>query len=73
MPKKLAFHSAVEIGGDLYTLGGSSIDGYQTAIYRMSCWSRVCTWTTMTQKLKLARRNFVAIAIPKSFCVPIEQ
>ena len=73
MPKKLAFHSAVEIGGDLYTLGGSSGAGYQTTIYRMSRWSRVCTWTTMTQKLKLARRNFVAIAIPKSFCFPIEQ
>ena len=73
MPKKLYRHSAVEIGGDLYTVGGSSTDGYQTAIYKMSCWSRVCTWTTMTQKLKVGRQDFVAIAIPKSFCVPMEQ
>ena len=72
MPKKLGFHSAVEIGGDLYTIGGYSPDGgTQTAIHRMSCSARVCTWTTMTQELKVARYETVAIPIPKSFCVPV--
>ena len=75
MPKRIRDHSAVEIGGDLYTVGGYSNDGsgYQTAIHRMSCSSRVCTWTTMTQELKDGRQQLVAIPIPKSFCVPIEQ
>ena len=73
MPKKLRFHSAVEIGGDLYTVGGYTYDGsgYQTAIHRMSCSARLCMWTTMTQELKVARSEAVAIKIPRSFCVPI--
>ena len=72
MPKKLRYFSAVEIEGDLYTVGGWSPDGgTQVAIHRMSCSARVCTWTTMTQELKAARLRTVAIPIPKSFCVPV--
>merc|ERR1719319_694530 len=72
MTKTLYGSTAVQIEGDLYIVGGVSNDGYgsQTAIHRMSCWSRNCTWTTMTQELKVARADSVAIAIPKSFCVP---
>ena len=75
MPKKLRYHSTVEIGGDLYTIGGYSIDDprdyrWQSAIYQMSCSSSVCKWTTMTQELKVARQSSVAIPIPKSLCVP---
>ena len=72
MPKQLEYHSAVEIGGDLYTIGGYSNDGsgYQTAIHRMSCSAGVCTWTTMTQAMQVARLFSVAIPIPKSFCSP---
>ena len=76
MPKKLIGLSAVEIGGDLYTIGGYagySNGGRQTAIHRMSCSARVCTWTTMPQELKEARYGAVAIKIAKSFCVPIEK
>ena len=73
MPKKLSGHSAVQIRGDLYTIGGYSNDGsgYQTAIHRMSCSARVCTLTTMTQTLKVARGAAVGIKIPRSFCVPV--
>jgi len=75
MSKKLRYHSTVEIGGDLYTIGGYSIDDprgnrWQSAIYQMSCSSSVCKWTTMTQELKVARQSSVAIPIPKSLCVP---
>ena len=72
MPKKLHGASAVQIEGDLYLIGGYSNDGsvHQTAIHRMSCLSRVCTWTTMIQKLKVARQNQVAIKIPSSSCIP---
>ena len=72
MPNAKGGPSAVQAGGDLYAMGGYSND-FTTAIYRLSCSSRVCTWTTMTQELKEGRMLTVAIAIPKSFCVPIEQ
>ena len=70
MPVMLRYHSAVEIGGDIYTIGGyASFVTWTTAIYRLSCSSRVCTWTTMTQKLKVARDRAVAIPVQKSLCV----
>ena len=72
MPNAKHWHSAVQSGGDLYAMGGYSND-FTTAIYRLSCSSLVCTWTTMTQELKVGRMLQVAIAIPESFCVPIEQ
>ena len=72
MPKTAHWLSAVQVGGDLYAMGGYSND-FRTAINRLSCSSRVCTWTTMTQELTVGRMLAVAIAIPKSFCVPVEQ
>ena len=75
MPKKLYLQSAVEIGGDLYLIGGLFNDGSgeykMNFIQRMSCSARVCTLTTMTQKLKVARGAAVGIKIPRSFCVPV--
>ena len=75
MSKKLYHSSAVQIGGDLYIIGGlsNSKSDYQTAIHRMSCSDRVCTWTTMSQELKVVRQDLVALEIPKSFCIPTEQ
>ena len=75
MPKKLRRHSAVQIGGDLYVIGGYQGEhiGDQSAIYKLSCFSRVCKWTTMNQELKVARSWTIAIPIPKSFCVPFEK
>ena len=78
MPKKLTGLSAAVLGGDLYTIGG--FDGnygnygnggvYQTAIHRLSCSSRVCTWTTMNQHLKVARGALIAIPVMDSVCTP---
>ena len=67
MPTMLEATSVVEFGGDLYTIGGDSDDGsgFQTEIQRLSCSSRVCTWTTINQQLKVARRQAVAIPICK--------
>ena len=75
MPKKLSGFSAVVLEGDLYTIGGYSpvehgITAEQTAIHRLSCSSRVCTWTTMNQHLKVARGTPIAIPVLDSLCSP---
>ena len=70
LPKKLAGHSMVEIHGDVFTFGGFSNDGasYNSAIYRFTCSSGICNWSTINQELKVARTNFVAIPVPDHFC-----
>ena len=72
MPKKLRGFSAVVLEGDLYTIGGYSPNGSteQTAIHRLSCSSRVCSWTTMNQRLKVAREAPIAIPVMDSLCIP---
>ena len=61
----VVFKSAVvEIAGDLYKIGGAG----QTKIQKFSCSSRVCTWTTINQQLKLARSYAVAIAVTDALC-----
>merc|ERR1712008_303873 len=57
MPKRIHGQAAVELKGDLYTIGGYSPDGgggTLTTINRLSCTSYVCTWTTINQELKVA-------------------
>ena len=74
MPRKVRGHQAVEIGGDLYTIGGYFDDGnggrsgYQTAIDKISCSSRVCTWSTVNQQLNIGRSNAVAIPVMDALC-----
>ena len=75
MPIKVSSLSAVQLGGDLYTIGGDlggvgAQKQFNTAIHKLSCSSRVCTWTNMTQELKVGREGTVAIPISKSMCVP---
>ena len=73
MPKMLEATSVVEFGGDLYTIGGYAYDGEgdSSEIYRLSCTSHVCTWNTINQNLKVARRFAVAISVPDAFCTTI--
>ena len=69
MPKTLEGHSMLEIQGDLFVFGGYLSDGgWQSAIYKMSCLSGVCSWTTINEELKVARDNLVAISVPDYFC-----
>jgi hypothetical protein len=71
--RKLTHHSAIEIGGDLYTVGGitSSKDWtLETEIHRMSCSNRICSWKTMNQELTVKRQFHSVVPIPKSMCVP---
>ena len=73
MPKRIEALSAAEIRGDLYTIGGYSPDDAgkkQTEIQKLTCSSRVCTWTTISQSLKVGRSYPVAIPVMDSLCTP---
>ena len=65
----------VELGENLYIIGGYSNDGisggYQNEIHELSCISGSCIWTTLTQELNVARSHFVAIPVKDSVCTPI--
>ena len=56
----------VEVTGDLFVMGGDSPDGIQKSIYRLSCSSGECAWTSLKQELKVARYGFVAIPVMDS-------
>jgi len=66
MPKKIKGHSMISYNGDAYAIGGKSPDGYEKAIYRLSCPNQECQWTTLQQELKTPRQWFVAIPIMDS-------
>ena len=68
LPKPLAGHSMVEIHGDVFTFGGYNNNGYNAAIYQFTCSSGICSWSTISQELKVARSNAVAIPVPDNFC-----
>ena len=69
MRKKIYGLTAVEIRGDLYTIGGSAAnDIEETEINKISCTSLVCTWTTINQTLKVGRLNTVAVAVMDASC-----
>ena len=60
-------HSMVEFNGDVYTFGGSpSHFNAQSTIFRLSCTNLNCIWTTIKQKMKVARRFAVAIPVEES-------
>ena len=56
MPKSLYDFPMLEIQGDVYAFGGSDI-------YKLSCSSGDCIWSTLKQKLKIARGRPVAIPL----------
>ena len=58
----------LEMNGETYVIGGSSSSGYESSIYKLSCSSGLCSWTTLNQQLKVARQNTVAIAVQDNFC-----
>ena len=69
LPRKLAGHKMVEIHGDVFTFGGFSDDAdLNSAIYKFTCSSGICSWSTVNQELKAARTNAVAIPVPDNFC-----
>ena len=63
LPKGLESFSMLQIHGDAYIFGGSS-GGYNSAIYKLTCSSGICSWSTLNQELKVARSLPVAIPVP---------
>ena len=78
LPKRLASHSMVELGENLYTIGGFSHDEIDEfteftesrEIQKLTCVSGACSWTKLTQLLKVGRGYAVAIPVMDSFCTP---
>ena len=69
LPKAITGFSMLEMDGDVYAFGGyASGEGYQSAIYQLSCSSGLCSWTTLNQQLTVARTNPVAIPVQDHFC-----
>ena len=69
LQKGLYGHSIVEIQGDAFLFGGSSGNyNYNSAIYKLTCSSGICSWSTLNQELKVGRRYHVAIPVPDDFC-----
>ena len=63
----------LEIHGEAYIFGGydgDKSDGsyYNSAIYKLTGSSGICSWSTLNQELKVARYYHVAIRVPNNFC-----
>ena len=67
LPKALDGLSMLEIHGDAFVFGGCC--AYNSAIYRLTCSSAICSWSTLNQELKVARGWTVAIPVPDTFCL----
>ena len=60
----------IEVGGNLYIIGGWSPDGssYQKEIQKLLCVSGTCSWITLTKQLNVGRGFAIAIPVIDSFC-----
>jgi hypothetical protein len=67
LPKALNGISIVEVQGDAFLFGGYG-GGYNLAIYRLTCSSGICCWSTLNQELKVPREYTVVIPVPDNFC-----
>ena len=60
----------VELGENLYIFGGTTGSFYEKEIHKLTCVAGSCSWTTLTQKLKVGRRSAVVIPVMDYFCTP---
>jgi hypothetical protein len=67
LPKAIEGLSMLEMHGDTYVIGGSS-GAYESSIYKLSCSSGLCSWTTLNQQLKVGRSHLVAMPVQDNFC-----
>ena len=67
LPIALKGHCMVSLGLGQALIGGQdSYDNFQSMIYHLTCHLEVCIFSTMNQKLSVARAYFLAIPIPDS-------
>ena len=75
LPRKLINPSLVELGKNVYIIGGYYKNKqrkkiYEKEIHKFACVSGACSWTTLNQQLKVGREDAVAIPVIDSFCTP---
>ena len=58
----------VELGENLYIFGGTTGSFYEKEIHKLTCVAGSCSWTTLTQKLKVGRRSAILIPVMDYFC-----
>jgi len=63
LPKRLYGLQTVQSGNDVIAIGGYDGRNFSGSIYKFSCRSRNCAWTTLPQTLQYPRENFVAMPI----------
>ena len=74
LPIGLSAFSMLSIQGDAFVFGGTTggeqsyLGTEQSSIYQFRCSSRICSWTTLNQELKVARYLTSVIPVPDSFC-----
>ena len=71
--KRLRGHSLIQFGDSVIIMGGNGPPGkllkpknYNHEIYKLTCTNGNFHWTTLPQKMKIGRTEFVAIPIPDS-------
>ena len=57
----------IEMQGDVFVFGGIGSHDPKT-IYKLSCSSGICSWSTLSQTLEFGKSLLVAIPVPDSFC-----
>ena len=60
MPEKLYAHGIVPFSKDVVIIGGGI---ESSSLHRLTCQNQDCEWKTMSQLLKVARNEFVAMLI----------
>ena len=59
----------MNFNGTVLAIGGASCGGYSNLLFKLVCYDDDCQWEEMSQKLKVARNYFVAMAIPDEMAV----
>ena len=64
LPKEIEEFATLEMHGDVFVFGGRDINlEEQSSIYQLSCFSGLCSWSTLSKQLKVARIKPVAIPV----------
>ena len=70
LPKALYGLSMLEIHGDAFVFGGRYRGtSLNSALYKLTCSSGICSWSTLNQELKVGRFVTVVIPVPNTLCV----
>ena len=64
LPQGLQEFGMVSFEDTVVAIGGYSDDGFSNILYKLTCKEESCQWMEMSQKLKVGRRNFIAMMVP---------